>query len=149
MSIISIKDKGFTLVELLVAIAILTTVIASINLSLSTQLKANHFAKIREEGTKAAQSVLDNLRFEKVQSLPTSGTQPAVSVTVDPSRIYDVLVTFCPDSLCTSNDIRSIGVEVKLKGETVYKTNTVFTSLDGSSTSGVKPTTGSGSCWGC
>ncbi len=151
MKIFRKKAGGFTLIELLVAITILTTIVASVNLSLTTHLKANHFAKIREEGAKAAQSVIDELRFEKVSDLPSSGTEAPWSVTIDPSRVYLVYVTYCDKAeFCTSDDIRYVSLEVKLQDEVVYKTNTVFTALDGSGNTGAKPnTTGPGSCWGC
>lgn len=136
---------GFSLLELLVAIAILTLVVVSANQSLSTHVQSNHAAKIRGEAAQAAQSVIDQLRFNDVDTMPTTGSDAARTVSMDGTRNYDVIVSYCVDNdYCTSNDVRHISLVVTFQGGTVYSTETIFTDLGSPGGSGTSSSASSG-----
>jgi prepilin-type N-terminal cleavage/methylation domain-containing protein len=125
------SEQGFTLIEVLVALAIMGVVLAASTSSFITHIRANYSAEIVFEGEQAAQSVIDELRYIDVASLPISGTDVPRSVTMNALRDFEVYVTYCPEeSFCTSDMVRHLRVRAEYRGEAVYETNTVFTQFE-------------------
>ena len=125
------KEAGFTLVEVVVALAIMGVVIAASTTSFITHLRANYTAELIFEGEQAAQSVIDDLRYEEVSSLPLNGTDSPRNITMNALREFQVYVTYCPeDTYCSSDTVRHLRVRADYRGERVYQTETVFTQLE-------------------
>lgn len=127
------RTRGFSLIETLVALGILGVVIAAASASLMQNLYQNHRAEILFEGVHAAQTVLDDLRFEDISTLPKTGTDSPRTVTSQSKRQYKVYVTYCKTSqYCSSESVRQLHVRVEFKSRTVYETETVFTEFGSS-----------------
>ena len=127
------NTRGFSLIETLVALGILGVVIAAASTSLIKNLYYNHRAEILFEGVHAAQTVLDDLRFEDISNLPSTGTDSPRTVTSQSKRQYKVYVTYCKTSqYCSSESVRQLHVRVEFKSRTVYETETVFTEFGSS-----------------
>ncbi len=124
------RSKGFTVLEVLVALALLAVVIASASSSLVTHQSYNHDGEVRSEAAIAAQTVLDEIRQLDIKTLPTSGFENPRIKTLNSNRPYSVVVTYCANlTLCSSNTVRHLSVEVKHRDKVVYNTETVFTDL--------------------
>ena len=118
------------MLEVLVAFAILSIVIASASSSMVHQLRGNKFAQVRSEASYAAQTVIDNLRRQDISAMPTTGSDAARTISMNSKRDYDVIVSYCTTpALCSSANTRQVLFEVKRKGEVVFTTESVFTYL--------------------
>ena len=127
----SVGQAGFTLLEVLAALGILAFAIAVASSSLVLHLKANAEGEISFEAAQAAQTVIDELRFQDVSEMPTEGTDSVRQISVKANHTFDVYVSYCEDATyCTSSDVRHIAVQVQYKNESVYRTETVFTALE-------------------
>ena len=125
------SEVGFTLVEVIVALAIMGVVIAASTTSFMTHLRANYSAEIVFEGEQATQSVIDDLRYVEVSSLPDSGTDAPRSISMNELRDFQVYVTYCPEEVyCSSDMVRHLRVRADYRGEAVYETETVFTQFE-------------------
>lgn len=142
------QSEGFTLLEVLVALAIFSVAIVTASSSFQTYLKSNYSAEVRFEAAHAAQSIIDELRFEDVEALPSNGSDAARIVTMNDGRDYEVTVSYCTDSTyCSSSEIRHLAVEVEYREKVVYRTEAVFTALEkgyGSTSEDTDDDTGSG-----
>lgn len=119
-------NLGFTLVEVLVSFGIFGVLAALAFTSLIQNTQESFKNTKRYEAMQAAQTVLDNLRFEDMTTLTSTRTQ---QVTVG-GRSYDVTTTFCEISqYCLSEDSRHITVRVKYKTSQIYATDTVFSNF--------------------
>lgn len=117
-------SKGFTLVELLAAMSILGVLLMGVMMTSLNNLRSNRNMQLRYEAVQAAQTVIDDLRFNDISTLGT-----AIHRTVPiGARSYTVDVKFCEISaFCLSDEIRHISVEVEYDSKQIYKTDTVFT----------------------
>lgn len=141
------ENSGFTLIEVLVAIAIMGVALSAATSAILTYMRANYSGELIFEGAQAAQSVIDFLRYEEVESLPASGTDPVRTISINNLRDYDVYVTYCADpTYCTSNSVRQLVLRVEHDGTKVYETETIFTQLEkGTGASSSSSSTGSSS----
>ena len=123
------SQSGFTIVEVLVALMIMSIVIAFSTASFVFSSRSNHNAEIRSEASQAGQTVLDEIRRLPVEQMRTSGTETR-NVNVNSARRYSVQVNYCSNgTYCSSNEVRQMSVTVTRNNETVYKTETVYTNL--------------------
>lgn len=119
--------KGVTLIEAVVAVAILTIVLAGVIPAFVNYLSVNTSSEVRTGAVAVAQQLLDDLRA--VGSWPPSGT--VVSVTTG-RRTYSATLThsqFCDGGRCFDG-ARRVRVEVSHAGRTYYQVETVFTQLE-------------------
>ena len=124
-----IKQSGFSLIEVMVAMVIFGVVSASMAPVFMNHLKFNTAMEVRSGAYAAAQQVLDDLRSQDPSSMPSSGSSAATSVPAG-DRIYSVVTSYCLQaSYCASANIRHLKVEVSYKGNLVYSVETVFTKL--------------------
>lgn len=138
---IKISTRGFTLLEIMAAIAIFALVIASATTALNSYQTLNHRGEIRSEASQAAQSVIDEIRTLDITLLPESGSDDDKLVTMNSNRQYTVTVSYCTDIIkCTSDGVRQINVEVLYNDEIVYTTEVVFTDLGAPPGSNYSPT---------
>ena len=118
---------GFTLVEAVVAVAVVGILIAGVGGAFASYLRVNTESEIRTGAVAAAQTVVDRLRGDG--AWPPSGSALAVT---SHGREYEVELrheTYCRDDGCFA-DARILEVEVRHGGRTRYEVSTVFTQLD-------------------
>jgi general secretion pathway protein I len=132
----ALSARGFTLVEALVAMALLGIAAAAILPAFMVQYDANSRAEIRGGAITAAQQVLEDLRLQDPHTMPDplgSGDPPdqprQVAVgdqTYDVVARYCERAEFCPPAAPGS---RHITVEVSFQGRIVYVVETIYTQL--------------------
>lgn len=143
------NQNGYTILEVLVAVAILAIVISYSSTAVVNQVGANYRAVVRSEAAQAAQSVIDDLRNMDVPSMKTTGADPAINITVNAGRTYSVVVEYCKNTTyCTSSEARHVAVSVNHGGKDVYNTETVFTGIS-NTVAGAGSFDGGGGCWKC
>jgi prepilin-type N-terminal cleavage/methylation domain-containing protein len=119
---------GFTLLEVMVSLLIFNIAALGIAQSFLVHLKRNTENERRGESVQVAQQVMDEIRVKDPTSLPHSGSTTQ-DVTLG-HRTYEVTTTYCKlSAYCTSNNIRSVSVEVSLEGNLQYAADTVFAQL--------------------
>jgi prepilin-type N-terminal cleavage/methylation domain-containing protein len=123
-----VSERGFTLLEALIAMAILGIALAGMIPTFQSFMDANSFSEERSNAVAAGQVVMETLRQAEPSSLPSSGTSSAQAVTVG-NHEYEVVATYCQvPSYCTSA-ARHIVVEVSFAGDTVYTLESVFSRI--------------------
>lgn len=121
-------QRGFNLIEVLVAMSLIALVCNSLVASFISQSKFNSLSQERTWAAQAAQMVLDDLRSDDVGSMPLSGFETRTK-TVG-GKVYQARVDFCSaTTFCTSNTIRHLRVRVTRHGSTLYDVETVYTQL--------------------
>jgi prepilin-type N-terminal cleavage/methylation domain-containing protein len=122
-------SRGSTLVESLVALAILGIVAAGVLPAFTSQLDANRRNEVRSEAILAAQQSMEALRILDPQSeIPSGGSSAPRLVRVD-DREFEVVTHYCErEDLCDTN-ARHIRIEVWFDERVVYDVETVYTQL--------------------
>lgn len=119
------RVQGLTLIEAVIALAILAVVMVGVIAGFASFSQANTRMELRSGAVAAAQQVLDELR--------TGGTWPA-SMTVDSGlRTYQVAINVCATgtSGCRSSaTARHVRLEVSHEGTIHYEVETVYTQFD-------------------
>ena len=124
------RTNGFSLIETLVALTITGIAIAIVSESLMVNLKVNRHAEVLFEGAQAAQTVIDDVRFKPIESIPNTGGEGPIRITSNTRRTFDVYLTYCSDEqYCSSPTLRQFDVRVDYQGATIYRTQTVFTAF--------------------
>lgn len=122
-----LASSGFTLIEALVALAILGVVLGSLLPAIARSVQVNTQSEIRTGAVAAAQQELDNLRASS--QWPASGTERSVE---SGATTYDVTINY--SAYCQGGDCfdgaREVTVEVRHHGEFIYDVTTVYTLLD-------------------
>lgn len=121
-------ERGFTLLEVLVALMLFSIVMAGMAPAFLSQIQHNHQSEIQTEAMVAAEQVIDAYRFQDPTSLPSSGSPGDQNIAVN-GRTYKVTPTFCLTSSFCSTTMRHISVVVKLNNVQKFQTETVFTQL--------------------
>ncbi|WP_353885876.1 type II secretion system protein [uncultured Deinococcus sp.] len=127
------RTGGFTLIEMLVALA-LFTVVATFTLSFQmSNVSANQRTEIRMQGDAAVRQTMERLRA--TARLPTSGSR---TDTVTVGRAFSVRQEFCPatnDPPCTSSSTH-VRVTASFADKVAAQADTVFTQVNTSSPAG-------------
>jgi prepilin-type N-terminal cleavage/methylation domain-containing protein len=122
------QEAGFTLVETMVALGVMSMVMLIMSSSFLTNLRSNLNMQIRYEAIQAAQRVLDDARFGDPSLLPATGSVTQ-NVTIG-TRTYTVTTTYCKlATFCISTDIRHLTFDVDYKSQRIYETDTAFSKL--------------------
>lgn len=122
------SERGFTLLEALIAMAILGIVLAGLVPAFQAFMDANSVSEERSNAVAAAQQVMEILRQEDPSGLPSSGTSSVQTVSVG-NHDYEVVATYCSKPSYCSSAARHIIVEVSFAGSAVYQVESVFTRL--------------------
>ncbi len=129
MKLRSMKERGFTIIEVMVALGMFGVVSAMMATTMVQLQRTNYENEIRSGSYAAAQLVLDDLRSQNISTLPTSGNGPVQNVVIA-GRTYAVTPTYCLTvSECSSVNIRGIRVSVSHKNQVKYLVNTVYARL--------------------
>jgi type II secretion system protein I len=121
--------RGFSLIEALMAVAILAMVAVGVLPAIISHMDANSRNELRSGAISAAEERLEALRLQDPVALPDSGSSAPQLVTVD-GREYEVITHYCERSeLCSGDSSRHLRVEVRFDGRTVYDVETVYTQL--------------------
>ena len=122
------SSKGMTLLEVLVAMAIVGIAMTSIAPAFVTCLDTNTRNEVRSGAVAAAQSVMEGLRRQDPATLPMSGVSSPQQVSVG-NRNYEVVASFCVVADFCGSGSRHVIVEVNLNGRLFYSAESVFTQL--------------------
>ena len=122
------NNKGFTLLEALIALAIMVVVMAALIPTFQNFLDANTVSERRSNALAAAQVMIEALRHKDPGSLPSSGSSSVESVAIGDHE-YELVAHFCQSSGYCDADSRHIVVEVSFAGKTIYTIESVFTRL--------------------
>ncbi len=122
------NGKGFTLLESLVTLGILSVTLVTLIPAFQTLMDANSLCEERSNALAAGQEVVEGLRHEDPGSLPTGGASTTQVVEVG-NHEYEVEAIFCREMTYCGTDSRHIVIEVSFAGKIVYTIETVFTRL--------------------
>ena len=122
--------RGFTLVEALVALAILGIAAVMIAPALTNQLQANNRSELRSGAVSVVEQTLEALRLQDPETLPTSSPEnPTPVLVMVGGREYEAITRYCVrDEFCEENS-RHLTVEVRYNGLRIFDAETVFTKL--------------------
>jgi len=123
-----VNERGFTLLEGLLALAILGIALAGILPAFFGYMNVNTRNEMRTGAVAAAQQQMEALRFADPTAMPTTGATGPGYISIA-NREYELTNHFCIRSeFCTTNS-RHVLVEVGFGGNVVYQTESVFTKL--------------------
>jgi len=122
------NSKGFTLLESLISLGILSITLVTMIPAFQTLMDANSVSEERSNALAAAQVVIESLRHEDPASLPKDGASTLQAVAVG-NHEFEVETHFCAETTYCGTDSRHILIEVSFAGKVVYKIETVFTRL--------------------
>lgn len=123
------KSDGFSLLEVLASISILTIVVSAVGPSFIKRAKLDTQAEIKTAAIQAAQSTLDMLRLLDPVTFPSSGSDAPESIVVG-DRTFSVVTSYCENTIfCASSRSRHLTIRVHFAGEQIYEIETVFTKL--------------------
>lgn len=124
-----IRQKGFTVVEVLVSMAVFGVVMAAMPAVFVAHAKINERMTIKTGALAAGQLVMDAYRAQDLTTLPASGEATAQTVTVN-ERNFTVTPIFCENaSFCLTEKSRHIKLVISYEGEDIASLETVYTSL--------------------
>jgi prepilin-type N-terminal cleavage/methylation domain-containing protein len=124
-----VSERGFSLLESLVAIAILGILLAAIMPTFFTYLDANTRSEERTGALAAAQETIEQLRQVDPTMMPSTGSSPMQVISVG-ERDFEVVTHFCTANQFCSADSRHLLIEVGYGGRTVYSVESIFTALN-------------------
>jgi type II secretory pathway pseudopilin PulG len=122
------KQRGFSLLEALLAVALVATVVMGLLPAFIVCKDVNSHNAVRTGAVAAAQRVLESHRRTPPDTMPSSGSSAIQTITVG-ERDYEVVTHFCDAPAWCDNQTRHLVVEVDYGNETVLRAETVFTKL--------------------
>lgn len=121
--------EGFTLVEALVALALLGVMLTALLPSFVQNIQVNTQSELRTDAVAVAQVEMDRLRA--LGTWPATGTKREVTTELATYETELTYSLYCRDGTCFQG-ARQVQVEVFHRNRSLYRATTVFTSLDGS-----------------
>jgi type IV pilus assembly protein PilV len=115
---------GFTIIEVLIAIIMLSIGVLALASSSGSITRMMHFGRMKTDATAIAQSVLDSLRYRAQASTPKCANVVAGSQTTPPKLGFTTNWT-----VTTSGDTRTVLVAVTYQVGPRQRTDTLTTSL--------------------
>lgn len=122
------NEKGFSLIESLVALAILGITLAALVPAFQSFLDANSVSEERSNALAAGQQAMEALRHRDPASLPSSGSSAAQIITVG-NHEFEVVTHYCIEPSYCGTGTRHIVMDVGFAGKDIYQIETVFTRL--------------------
>lgn len=121
------SNYGFSLIEVIVAMALFTLVSALMAPSFLYHLKTNYNSEVKNGAIAATQQRLDTIRSQDPALLPSSGYDTQ-NITFG-ERTFSVKTLYCRNAAWCSSSARNINVEVSYRNKLIYKAETVFSQL--------------------
>ena len=115
---------GFTIVEVLIAIVMLSIGVLALASSSGSITRMMHFGRMKTDATAIAQSVLDSLRYRAQATTPKCTSVVAGSQAIAPKLGFTTNWT-----VTTSGDTRNVVVAVSYQVGPRQKADTLTTSL--------------------
>jgi type IV pilus assembly protein PilV len=115
---------GFTIVEVLIAIIMLSIGVLALASSSGAVTRMMNFGRMKTDATAIAQSVLEQMRYEAMESTPKCTSLASGNLTTPPKRGFTTSWTVLPAG--TSRDI-TVTVSYQIGPQT--KTETLTTSI--------------------
>lgn len=122
------RSNGLTIVETIVALAILGVVLSFVVPSFVTNLQISSRTELRGTAVAVAQQVLEGLRQVDPTTLPSTGNSAPQSITVQ-GRTFQAVTTYCAQASFCSASARHVRVAVSYNGSQLYVAETVYTKL--------------------
>lgn len=119
--------RGFSLVEVMVSVALFSVVSALMAPSFIYHLKTNSRAEVKNGAIAATQQRLDTLRSSDPTSLPSSGSDTQ-NVAVG-ERTFSVKTYYCQTAAWCTTSSRHLKIEVSYRNTFVYSAETIFSQL--------------------
>ncbi len=123
-----IKQRGISLVESLVALALVGVAAIAIISGFMTLAYSNTRSGERTGAISAAETELEELRLQDPELMATSGSSTPKMIPVG-DRQYEVVTHYCETTELCFDTTRELRVEVKLDGQPIYDVTTVYTQL--------------------
>ena len=123
------RAQGFTLVEMLVALLILGVLMGVVITAISSNTSLNSQTELRSQAVVAAQQVLDTARTRDPATMPTSGSDAAVSVLVG-GHPFSVTLSYCTNPTYCTGTARQLLAQASYAGRSLFSVETVFTSVN-------------------
>ena len=122
-------SKGFTLLEVMLALMVFSVVMAGMAPAFAAQMKRNTLSQIRTEASSAAEMYIDSQRLLDPGAIPKTGNSGSINYTIG-TRTYQVVASYClTAAYCTGPYNRHLTVNVSYRNQNVFSTETVFTQL--------------------
>jgi len=124
-----LQQAGFTMIEVMVALAMFGVASAMMATTMVQMQRTNYENEIRTDSYAAAQEVLDDIRSQNISLLPTTGSGTPQSIVIS-GRTFLVTPSYCvTPSDCSTPNIRGIRVSVSYKSQIKYVLDTVYARL--------------------
>ncbi len=123
------NGSGFTMIEALIALAILGIAMVGVLPAFQTYVDANELSEEHSNALAAGQTVMEALRQVRPATLPNSGSSATQTVNAG-EHDYEVVAHYCRRTEYCSSTSRHIVVEVSFAGEMIYELETVYTRLN-------------------
>ena len=122
------SERGFSLVEAVVAIAILGTVVIGILPAFTVQFSSNTRNEVRSGAVAVTQIVIEDHRMDDPTTMPTGGSDAPVFHSIG-NRDYEAITHYCLRNEYCDTYSRHLLVEVFLDNRKVYDVETIFVKL--------------------
>ena len=128
------KRDGLTLLEVLVAMAILVIALVAVVPAFIGFLHVNTHSEVQTQAANLAQTYFEKYRLQDPSKMPpastpytTTSTSPA-TVTYE-GRTFSVVTTYCADTSYCGPTSRDIKVTVSYDNQEVFSAETVYTKV--------------------
>ena len=122
------NERGFSFVEVLLAVALVGTVVMGVVPAFMACKDANTRNEIRSGAAAVAQQAMETQRRLDPSTLPGSGSS-SLQVVREGERDYEFVTHYCAEPAWCDFDTRHIMVEVSFGTQTVLIVESVFTKL--------------------
>jgi len=126
-----VKQQGLTLLEVLVALAILTVALVAIIPAFVSFLRVNTGSEVGTQAANVAQTFFEQYRLQDPASMPTSGTD--TKQMAYQGRTFQVDTSYCVQPSYCGTGSRDIQVTVSYANHPVFRAETVYTQVNVSS----------------
>lgn len=124
------RASGLTLIEAIIALAILGIALAAIIPAFTNYARVNTNSELRTGAISAGQQVMESLRQRTFANWPENG---ATEIASSGDRDYEVGISYCVegDADCLSRgQMRHVKLEVRHGGTVRYELETIYTAIN-------------------
>ena len=122
------NQNGFTMLEALLAVAILAIVLVGVLPAFTTFVNVNRLSEERSGAVAAGQLSMEALRQSDPSTLPDTGNTGPDVIEIG-GREFEVVRRWCTRPALCDPESRHVLVEVRFGGDVAYTLESVFTAL--------------------